>query len=507
MPVQRKLPGLLKALITSERASFLLFLRSPFFNSNESYCIFFKRLCERYPQTFGQDDYDWEAVYKKAFPKRDFNTHKLDTLLPALARLLELFFAVKEAFLGSVPEDKRAYPKTKESSNYSLPAGLLAERQLRNFQSLAFGKRNMFHLFQDETDWMINSLNSEPVKDTVDYLTLHQLHHRLYFHPDTFKFNTGASNLESAMVNLDFYYFLNKLHYIAEMKTRERIFDVQHQVQLMDEIMERTSDPGLLETHPLIAIYHKLVQLYYAGINEAAYQELMEMFLEKLQYFSQAEQRMLMQHLINYGIFINEQHGQVEAALLALYKKGMETGILVNDDRLTDGAFTNIVFTAALCGDYSWAETFIHKFAPRLENSKRLNAVALAESCLWYARGELDKAHSRLLDVDITIPSYDIRAKGLLLKIAFDSYVKKGKDYEYLVSYLASYEKYVQSRPLWGEKKLAFLNLIKFIRKLAKLKFVKVQVSQNQKHDLLKTLERLQPLISKNWLVQKIEEM
>lgn len=196
MPKQRTLPHLLKALQPTERAEFHEFLRSPFFNKNESHSIFFERLCQHYPQSFDRDDFDWEAVFKKAFPGRDFNVHKLDTMLPSLGRLLEYFFAVKEAFPGGTQEKSHKPPiatNRKKQSGENLPASPAALKGLRrNLQSHALGKRNIFQTFEAETTRLIADFEAKPFKDADDYLTLHQLYHRLYFHPDTPKFSIGA---------------------------------------------------------------------------------------------------------------------------------------------------------------------------------------------------------------------------------------------------------------------------------------------------------------------------
>ncbi len=480
-----KLLTLLHGLEAEEHREFEKFLQSPFFRKSPTHLAFFKYLCKHHP-AFVMERADWETAYKRCFGKQSFSDQKLYNLLSALSHSVEDFMTVKMALTENGSHDSH---------------------HRRELLVKALGMRNMGEHFRSEIRHLMDETAARPVKEAKDYLSLQQLHEQFFFHADTPKYTPDAPDLRSAMDNLDHYYWLQKLRYLAEVKTRERIFGSTGDFPPAAEALEKTADPALQESHPLIAIYHRLVRLYCEGVNETGFRALKALFLEKFELLPPGEQRTLLQHLINCGIYLSGQDFPVEAESLELYKKAIEAGMLLTDGRLTDTAFTNVVATAAICGEYQWARTFIGEFSPYLEDDIQPFAISLTASCLHYYQGELDKAQTFLTAGLFSTPTYGIRARGLLLKIAFDRFVMKGKDYDFLVSHLKAFEKYVKNRQ-WSEaKKLAWSNYIGFVRKMAALKFARVNVSQQEKQALHSKLERLQSMDSRRWIVEKINSL
>ncbi|MBK9016134.1 MAG: hypothetical protein IPM82_19865 [Saprospiraceae bacterium] len=223
-----------------------------------------------------------EAIYKRSFGKAAYTDSKLFNLLSGICRQVEDFLVVKMLLSEDGTSEKGRIWKE-----------LLVK---------ALGNRNAGAYFRVEAQRLIDETNSRPVKELDDYFTLQQLHHQVYFNPDTPKYSEYPPRLQLAMEHLDLFYCIAKLQYAAEMKARERLFQVQYELPLLQAVMERTADPNLIDSHPMAAIYSKLVKLYLNGVTEVGFWDLKAMFDNKFALLPKSDQQGLLLHLINMGI-------------------------------------------------------------------------------------------------------------------------------------------------------------------------------------------------------------
>ncbi|MBC7777113.1 MAG: hypothetical protein H7246_16895 [Phycisphaerae bacterium] len=480
-----KLPILLKSLQAEEHKEFEKFLQSPFFKSSEQYLKFFRCLCKYYP-SFELEKADLQAAYRRCFGQSSLNDTKLYNLMSGLGKQLEQYLVVRMVLAPDGQDQPPLY-------DYLLVRSL--------------GQRNMGAYFRTKAQQLIDETAARPVKEVDNYLILNQLHQEVYYNPDTPKFSEHPANLQLAVENLDLYYCLSKLRYVAEMKAREGILDIQYEMPLLEAVLELTAAPELQDKHPLLASYHHLVRFYLQGYSEQGFRELMTLFRDKFSFLPRYDQSMLLKHLMNCGISLMSRDCAVESELFSLYKLGMEANLLMGQNRLTHLTFINIVNLASLCKEFDWATAFIAKFSPFLEDSKRQASIDLAMAGIYYYQGMLDKAQTCLTPGIFPLPSFDLLGRSLLLKIVSDRYLLYDKDYEFLISYLHAFERYVQTKQLTTEKKDGFLNCIKFVRKMAATKFEMVDIPESKKESLRKKLKQLQPVVSKKWLEEKIEAL
>lgn len=477
-----KLPILLKSLQVPERREFEKFLQSPYFKSSEQYLEYFRYLCKRHPD-FELDKEDLQKAYKRCFGEKSLTDTRLYNLLSGLGKQLERFLVVQ---LVMAPED---------------PGDVLYDHLLVK----SLGMRNMGDYFRTEAEDLIETITRRPVKEIDDYLVLQRLHQQVYYNPDTPKFSEHPPHLQLAVNNLDLHYCIAKLRYVAEMKAREQILDVRYEMLLLEAVLEYTANPELQEKHPLLAIYHHLVCFYREGLSEAGFRSLLQVFTTQFSRLPKTDQGVHLTHLINCGISLLTRGAAVEPELLSLYKLSIEADLLLDGNRITHLSFINIANLAALSGEFDWAQTFIARFSPYLEPSKQQPAIDLAQAGLLYNAGRLEEARDSLSAEIFTIPSFDLLARILQIRILFDCYILYGKDYDFLTGQITASEKFVQNKQLTPDKKDAQLNWIRFVRRMAATRFEWVVVPEARKAALRKRLEELQPIVSKRWLREKIE--
>ncbi|MFN0174964.1 MAG: hypothetical protein ACKVU0_09980 [Saprospiraceae bacterium] len=480
-----KLLILLKSLQPQEQKDFEKFLQSPFFKASEQYLKFFRYLCKHHP-LFELGKAELQTAYKHCFGQQSLTESKLYNLLSGLSRQIEQYLVLRMVIAPDDANDDHFHNQ------------LLVK---------SLGMRNLGAYFRTEAQTLIEKTANLPLKGADDYLALHQLQHQIYYNPDTPKYVEHPPHLQLASEHLDLYYCISKLRYAAEMKARERILDVRYEIPLLDLVLAHTAAPELQDAHPLLAVYHRLVSLYLEEVDEPGFQDLMRVYANHLHLLPRIDQTILLRHLINCGISLYARNVEVEAELLSLYKLAIETDTLLDGKRLTDSSFINVVHLATLCKEYDWAKAFISKFSPYLEDSKRQPSIDLAMSSLYYALGKLDEAQECLKYTIFHIPSFELLGRLQLLRIVFDRYIFHGQDYEFLIAQIKAFERYLQVKHLTAAKKEGYLNWVRYLRKLALVKFEMVEVPVLKKATLRKKLNKLQPLVAKKWLEERIDKL
>ncbi|MEO6037479.1 MAG: hypothetical protein ABIQ93_03630 [Saprospiraceae bacterium] len=480
-----KLLTLLQALQPDEYKDFEKFLQSPFFKDSEQYRTFFRYLYKQHPM-FDLESAGLRDAYRNCFGAQSLTDTKLHNLGSGLSKQLEQYLVVRMAL------------PAKEGPKGDFQDQLLVK---------SLGLRNMGDYFRKEAQELIDAIAARPVIETDDYLAIQQLHYHVYFNPDTTK-SQGASILQAAADHLDLYYCLAKLRYAAEMKTGERIYNDSYEQPLLAAVLERCQAPGMIDKHPLLRVYYQLVNLYLREVDEPGFRELKRTFTTFAPTFSKEDQSGLLRHLINCGIYLHARDSNVEGELLELYKLALETGQLIDGNRMTFSTFINIANLAILRQEFDWVEGFITQYSSYLEDIKRKPVVALAMAGLYHAQGRLDAAQACLRDEKIyQIPLFEFLAKDQLLKILFDRYVGQGEDYEFLIGYIRSYVRFVRTKALPADKLAARLNWIRMVRRMAILKFELVTVPESKKVVLRRTLARLIPALHRKWLQAKIDAL
>ncbi|MEZ4895181.1 MAG: hypothetical protein R2778_19470, partial [Saprospiraceae bacterium] len=416
-----------------------------------------------------------------------FSKTKLHNLHSGLGKQIELFLSI-QIFLKQGEE------------------GEISPQE--QFLITALGKRHAHQQFIKRTDHAIAQIEGKADKSVEDLLKLHHLHQQVYYNPDTKKIDLSESHLPEAVKNLDLYYLISKLRYIAEMKTREKIMSIQYNYSQVDKVLSLTLKSGLLKECPLLEIYYKLVCIYMTEASEQNFHSLISDFKTHFSILPKMDQILLSRLLINIGISLLARDCAVEPELFGIYKLTIEKNILLSEFRLTHTGFINIVNLASICNEFEWTKNFIKEYAPQLEESKQKASIDLGYALVHYYDGHLDEAQNFLNSAELYgIPMFDMIGKKVLIQTALDRLLLERKDYfDFLSDKLASYEKFIRRhKQLTKEKKEAQLNWVKFIRKIASVKHANIKVPESKKEQLRNKLKPIYPVLSKRWLESRIE--
>ena len=478
-----KLLSLLQSLRPEEYRSVEKFLQSPYFKDSDQYLQFFRYLSKRHP-AFDLDNAGLREAYRRCFQLKTPTDAQWHNLTSGMSKQLEQFL-VTQMVLDPDPA----------------PGNTLFDHLLVQ----ALGMRNQGAYFRREADTLIGEISARTATVADHFFAVQQLHRLVYFNPDTPKTGNYSTYLEQAATFLDLYFCIAKLRDAAEMKAREHILQVRYDIPLLDAVREHSAILNANLSFPLLGMYRMVIGLYESGVDEPGFRALLAMYDAQFDTLSAEDRVLLIRHLINCGITLNSRDGAVETELFSLYQRSIEAGSLLDGGRITHSSFINIANLAGRCGAFDWAMGFISDFSQYLEPSRKEPAVQLAQAGVFYNRGMLDEAHECLLLQDIyLVPAFDLLSRSLLIKIAFDRFIRHGVDYEFLHNQMTAFEKSISNKDLTQEKKAAQLNWIKFLRKMCRARFELVSVPDARK-DLLRTkLKALQPVVYKQWLEGKI---
>jgi hypothetical protein len=282
------------------------------------------------------------------------------------------------------------------------------------------------------------------------------------------------------------------------MLAHHRIYQkITYNHGFLSEALSYMEDKQMLDD-PALAVYYYAYQAFTNPSEEHYFNNLEQLIHHEMGKFQHSEVRALYLAALNYCVpKINQGKQEFYQKAFDLYKKGLETGILIENGELSRYTFLNTVSSALKTQEYDWAEHFIYEFQQYLDEKQRLGAVNFSLSRLYFEKGDYDKAQQFLTQFEYDDMLQNIVAKTMLLKIYYE-----GDDLDAFESLLESMRTYLQRKEaLDPARKTAYKNMISLMKKLLHLNiFSKVQ--REKFRDLVM---KTNPLAEREWLLKQIE--
>ena len=473
-----KLLNLIKALRPEEFQWLEQFLQTPLFNKHPILIEFYQYLQSQYPAFSGQA-LDKRILHEHLFPGSTYKDARIRQLLHKMTRTVESFLILLEVDNNSRYRDR-----------------LLLE---------ACGNRPLPKLFNKVARTKINALENEAYPNLDTYQDMVHYHHRLYFHPDTPKFQVRQNNIEACSTNLDRYYFLAKLRYACELLSREKMVNEAHELPLLQEILTQTENmpEGSLEK-----MYGRLVMLLRQKDQNTFFKAVKQQFTQHLNKIPKEDKRDIYYLLYNYAIqSINAGKPEFLRKAFELLKIGLEAYIIMDRGRITDTTFTNIVAIAARLHEFEWTKGFIESHAALLDNQIRPFAVQLAWAYHYFHQQDFAAVLDLMRSETRYLPGYGFRIKSLKMRAIFELGRQDPSYFELLDNELHAFDQYIRrNERINGQRKKGYLNLIKYTGQL--LRIIPGKGNRElERERLLQEVERTSPIVVKHWLKEKIQEL
>jgi tetratricopeptide (TPR) repeat protein len=288
--------------------------------------------------------------------------------------------------------------------------------------------------------------------------------------------------------------FSKKLEQLITLVPQSLIISKKIDRSYFDAIEPVIMEKNLLE-FPCIALYYYAFKMLVES-EKISWFEAFETHLSRFQsYFDADELKTLYFQAINYCI---RKHNsgilEFSTKLLDYYKIGLEKGYFLINGYLSKNTYRNVGTIALRLKLIDEAIFISERFRSLLRKDEELNAYHFNMANIFYEQRLFDKALEALRYVNFDDHLSNLFAKTLMLKIYYES-----KEDRLLDSHLDAMQVYLTRKKLTGTYKSNYANVIKYTKKLNKLK----PYDDSSRAKLRDDIQKEKYLPDKNWFFQQ----
>lgn len=463
-----KVIKVLKTFKKVELNRFDKYIRSPFYNVHTPTILLWESLFEAFPN-FDQKKLDKETIFKRIYPGEPFSDAKLSVVRNNL--LKQLF-------------------------------GFLARTRL-DTQEHIIHRELLYELSHRKLDDFLPRLIEEGQAKLEGRSELSYERYLLgdFIADYTFTRNNRSLelDLQSVMDHLDTFYLVQKLKYISAMMNRQRLLAVKYDIRFFDEILA-FCEANDLRDKPLVRAYYLSIVLFNPDMSDDAFRKLKKLLAEEE--FVKDDQTNLFGFLITY---CNEQYktGSIEylKEMFHIYRIMLDKDLLFESSMISSVHYRNLVSIALKLNEYTWAEEFIHTYRDKLEEPYADSLFHYNLARLYFSRREFQKVLPHLQKYTPLDTINKLRYNQLLMETYYEC-----EEEESFFSLCVSFRTYIRrSRSLSENYKTAYLNFIRFSKKLFQIKTNPLRKTSPEK--IRQEFQSLQLLEDRGWLEEKLTEL
>ena len=451
---------LINSLNVSERRKAAKFLRSPYGNAKEDAERLFHAILGILRR--GQVPSS-RALYGELFPAEAYRPQPFSLLCSHLHRCLHRFLAL-EAFEGEAnvfgPVLVRALRKK----------GLYrhAERSIKRYDQYEFSNAEsaLARYRMEEERFNLSARQGRTKK-----MNLQQ--------------NEDALN--DALVAF-------KLRQACFTKSHETVFRTSYNIRLLRPILNYAKDSSI----PAILVYRSCYIALYDDPTEENFITYREHLLQYGLEFPLEELRSLYFSALNYCIRrINENAVAYLKEAFDLYDRGIRTGLILENEKISRFTFNNYVGIGIRLGHVNSIQKFVEENAHLLEEKWRSLTVALNLARIHYQRKNYDKALTYLQQTDYEDLITNMTVKILQAKIFYDT-----MEFDLLDSHLSTMKRFIRRNKKMAYHHENWKNIHKYFHKLMRTNFHdKLEIES-----LIQSVEDTKILTEKEWVLQRLKK-
>lgn len=477
----KKLFHLLSSLSDEEYKLLHKAVRSPIWNTNEHLLSLYSHLKSFHP-SFDLSEKHYYRLYDKIFKQQQYDDYKLRRLFSEFTKVVEHFLIYLET-----QDDQRG-------------------RQKQRLLLRALGRRNVYTYFERGTLQVLEEVEEEPFLDVEHFQSLIGLHYGIYFHPLTNRHSKKNNHLHHLTESLDNYYVLAKLRIGSELKNREKMLNIRYQNQLEEEILGEIG--AEMTNNSFVYQMYKLVyDLFEEPARVTAFDKLKQLLNENIAALRKPDQFFILHHLINFAARqINSGKTPFYKEALDLYKTGLSLGLLLENGKIREATYSNIILLGCQAGEFKWVDGFIEQYYSYLKEDIGEDARAHALGLRYFYEKKFDQAVDQLLNYRFS-PAYQPRVRIIIVRALFEQFLQDESIYNLLQAQCDAFEKYILRNEFLAKSRLEpHLNTMRMVRKLAQLIFDREPKATIQLW-LTQELESGKKFISQNWLKAKSSQL
>ena len=436
----------------------------------------------KYHPDFPEKRLQKELIYRAAFPNKTFDGNYL-------RKQSSLLFSLTQDFLIDIKNQNDEFTREK---------ALLS--QLR--------ERKLFRLFNLKMQSIKKEKRESNLRDSQYYQQQFELAEEADLYFGQLQERRFDKALQEKTDNLDAYYFAKKLKESCEMLNRSKIIAGNYDMRMTEEIIKILSPENPLSEIPPIKLYLQIFLSLKEEENEEHFHKLRQLLEENYSYFSQKEAVGMYRYARNYCIRkINTGNRTYLQFLLDLYKKQLDSKVLLTAGILSDDDYKNIITVGMQLGEKKWVFNFLHSYKEHLRPAQKENVFNYNLAVYYYGTKDYNNAIELLNTVKFTDAYYEINGKIILLKTYFIQ--KEFQAFYYLLD--AFKLSLMRNKKVANNYRNAISNFLVQFKKIVKLIELKDFTDEkNFNHKREKIEQRLQEssvIYDKDWLLKELRKI
>jgi hypothetical protein len=459
---------------------------------NSTLHIYFKILTLKEQEDFGQ--------YLTAMGKTN----------PALVKFWQLLSEntehdfEKEKLFRLIFEDKKSYDdltmrRLMSNLTYHIRS-FLSYKEFKNstldniYLFKALQNRGVDKLLEKEIADFSHSFEKENQKDNDYYFNAFLLQKEASILRGRFN-RTGDMKLQEMSDSITGFYVGEVLKQACQMLSHQNLTQQNYQQPFLDGILEKINQEKLTVS-PSIKAYFHAYQFLMDESQVVHFQSLKNIIKEHWIFFSMSDLKELYVLAINFCIKKQNKNEDIFVhEALDLYKSGLETSALLENDKISPFTYINVFRLAMKVNDTTWARQFLDDYKLKLATSERENYFKYNLARWYFVQNDNNSAMKLLQEVNLKEVLYNLDARQMLLRIYFES-----KEFLALDSLLESFKTYLMRQKNVGYHSQSYLNLIKFTKKILKLD----NKDKGQIEQLKQQIEATDLVTEKAWLLLQL---
>lgn len=457
--------ALLCRLDPDELAEAKRWVASPVHNRREDLALLLGHLVEGVLQ--GGPAPDRAAVWGMLFPGEEYDDQALRLRCTYLLRILEDWLAWRQWHQEGL-----------HGAGYALAAyrGLGLERHFQKRLKVARAR-----------------LAQQVVRPAEYYQAAYQLELEAYQYASATGQRQGPQNFEAQDRALTAAVLGLKLRQACMAMAHRQVAGRDYQLALMDAVVDCAAGEAYADV-PAVSVYGAAYTALRAPDDEAAFAKLREAMTAHSACFPPAELRDLLLLALNACIRrINEGQKAALGDALALYRLGLEQGLLLEQGRLTAYTYNNITGIALRLGEMVWAKDFVYGYRDYLEPEQRDTHFALNLARLAYAERRYGDVLTSLQMADYRDFFHQMTARILQIKVFFDT-----GEFGLLEALLRNTRAFLGRRRLASYHGQNYRHILKLTEMLMRL-----PPGSKRSHRLRQRILHTEPLTEREWLLER----
>lgn len=475
---QSRLVKNIKELSHKEREQFKLFTESPYFNKHKKTIQLLRYILKHIDATRG-GKLSKIKVHEYLFPDTKYEEQNLYNLMSYLMKLYHRYLAVHHF----------------EETDFLEPLMTLE----------AAYNANQFDLLKNRGKQLEKQLEKRSFHNSDYFMANYKLNTFLGYYDTQYQDRTRTKRLQLMVDSLDRYYILEKLRNTIHITANMLMMNTPYTFPMLDEVLGHLEKESELYKDDIsIMMYRTILMSLIDEKNPEHYAQLKVLLSSKMDALSKEEQSDLYSFANNFCVRqINKGYSEFQRELFDLYKHGLDTGIILYNNILSEWNYKNITALGCRLKEFDWTENFIQNFKEKLPGHRTENAYNYNLAHLYYSKKMYQEALSALLLVQFTDVKYHLNTTFLLLRTYYAL-----NDTEALLSLIDTFRIYViRNQKITSDQKRGYTNFLRFAKRLVLIRHNKSTYSKKELREKLAALvtkiEETNNIINRYWLVEE----